>query len=66
MGRTAPEPRAAMEVRRRARRTQYKDLEFRNISIFIDGGDAQLALIEHDLGETAMYGVVTTRRIFGD
>ena len=32
----------------------------------IDGDNAQPSLIEHALAETAKYGVVTTRRIYGD
>ena len=32
----------------------------------IDGDNAQPSLIEHVLAETAKYGVVTTRRIYGD
>ena len=36
------------------------------IAILIDGDNAQPSLIEHVLAETAKYGVVTTRRIYGD
>ena len=38
----------------------------RPIAILIDGDNAQPSLIEHILAETAKYGVVTTRRIYGD
>ena len=38
----------------------------RSIAILIDGDNAQPSLIEHILAETAKYGVVTTRRIYGD
>ena len=34
--------------------------------MLIDGDNAQPSLIEHALAETAKYGVVTTRRIYGD
>ena len=34
--------------------------------MLIDGDNAQPALIEHVLAETAKYGNVTTRRIYGD
>ena len=34
--------------------------------MLIDGDNAQPSLIEHVLAETAKYGVVTTRRIYGD
>ena len=40
--------------------------ESRNIAMLIDGDNAQPSLIEHILAETAKYGVVTTRRIYGD
>ena len=40
--------------------------ESRNIAMLIDGDNAQPSLIEHVLVETAKYGVVTTRRIYGD
>lgn len=36
------------------------------IAMFIDGDNAQASLIEHILAETAKYGTVTTRRIYGD
>ena len=36
------------------------------IAILVDGDNAQPSLIEHILAETAKYGVVTTRRIYGD
>ena len=36
------------------------------MAILIDGDNAQPSLIEHVLAETAKYGVVTTRRIYGD
>lgn len=34
--------------------------------MLIDGDNAQPSIIEHILAETAKYGVVTTRRIYGD
>ena len=34
--------------------------------MLIDGDYSQPSLIEHALGETAKYGVVTKRRIYGD
>ena len=34
--------------------------------MLIDGDNAQPSLIEHILAETAKYGIVTTRRIYGD
>ncbi len=34
--------------------------------MLIDGDNAQPSLIEHVLAEAAKYGVVTTRRIYGD
>ena len=40
--------------------------ETRRIAIFFDGDNAQASLIENVLGETAKYGTVTTRRIYGD
>ena len=40
--------------------------ESRPIAMLIDGDNAQPSLIEHVLAETAKYGVVTTRRIYGD
>ena len=36
------------------------------IAMLIDGDNAQASLIEHILAETAKYGTVTTRRIYGD
>ena len=38
----------------------------RTIALLIDGENAQPKLIEHILAETAKYGNVTTRRIYGD
>ena len=38
----------------------------RPIAILIDGDNAQPSLIEHVLAETAKYGIVTTRRVYGD
>ena len=38
----------------------------RLIAMLVDGDNAQASLIEHVLAETAKYGVVTTRRIYGD
>ena len=40
--------------------------ESRPIALLIDGDNAQPSLIEHVLAETAKYGVVTTRRIYGN
>ena len=40
--------------------------EPRFIAMLIDGDNAQPSLIEHVLAETAKYGTVTTRRIYGD
>jgi len=40
--------------------------ESRPIAVLIDGDNAQPSLIEHVLAETAKYGIVTTRRIYGD
>lgn len=40
--------------------------ETRLIAMLIDGDNAQPSLIEHVLAETAKYGIVTTRRIYGD
>ncbi len=34
--------------------------------MLIDGDNAQPSLIENVLGETAKYGILTTRRIYGD
>ena len=36
------------------------------IAMLIDGDNAQPSLIGHILAETAKYGIVTTRRIYGD
>ncbi len=41
-------------------------LNSRDIAMLIDGDNAQPSLIEHVLAETAKYGKVTTRRIYGD
>ena len=38
----------------------------RQIALLIDGDNAQPSLIEYVLAEAAKYGIVTTRRIFGD
>ena len=38
----------------------------RHIAILIDGDNAQASLVGHVLAETAKYGIVTTRRIYGD
>ena len=40
--------------------------ETRLIAMLVDGDNAQPSLIGHVLAETAKYGVVTTRRIYGD
>ena len=40
--------------------------ESRLIAMLVDGDNAQPSLIEHVLAETAKYGVVTTRRVYGD
>ena len=42
------------------------DTESRYIAMLIDGDNAQPSLIELVLAETAKYGIVTTRRIYGD
>lgn len=42
------------------------DAGSRNLAILVDGDNAQPSLIENVLAETAKYGVVTTRRIYGD
>ena len=34
--------------------------------MMVDGDNAQPSLLEHVLAETAKYGIVTTRRIYGD
>ena len=41
-------------------------VESLRIAMLIDGDNAQASLIEHILAETAKYGTVTTRRIYGD
>ena len=40
--------------------------ESRLIAMLVDGDNAQPSLLEHVLAETAKYGIVTTRRIYGD
>lgn len=40
--------------------------ETRLIAMLIDGDNAQPSLLEHVLPEVARYGVITTRRIYGD
>lgn len=40
--------------------------ESRPLAMLIDGDNAQPSLIENILAETAKYGVVTTRRVYGD
>lgn len=40
--------------------------ESRRIAVLIDGDNAQPALLPQVLAETAKYGTVTTRRIYGD
>ena len=40
--------------------------ETRLIAMLVDGDNAQPSLIEHVLVEAAKYGMVTTRRIYGD
>ena len=40
--------------------------ESRRIAMLVDGDNAQPSLIEHILAEIAKYGIVTTRRIYGD
>ncbi|MCY4370902.1 MAG: NYN domain-containing protein [bacterium] len=40
--------------------------ESRRIAMLVDGDNAQPSLIEHVLAETAKYGTITTRRIYGD
>ena len=41
-------------------------MESRFVAMLIDGDNAQPSLMEHLLAETARYGIVTTRRIYGD
>ena len=36
------------------------------IAVLKDGDNAQPSLIEHVLAEVTKYGIVTTRRIYGD
>ena len=38
----------------------------KTIAILIDGDNAQPSLLEHAIAETGKYGIVTTRRIYGD
>ena len=38
----------------------------RHIAILIDGDNAQASMVGHVLAEAAKYGIVTTRRIYGD
>ena len=40
--------------------------ETRRIAMLVDGDNAQPSLIEHVFAETAKYGTITTRRIYGD
>ena len=40
--------------------------ESRLVAMLIDGDNAQPSLLAHVLAETAKYGVITTRRIYGD
>lgn len=40
--------------------------EARLLAMLIDGDNAQPSLLEHVLAEAAKYGLVTTRRIYGD
>ena len=40
--------------------------ESRSIAMLVDGDNAQPSLIELVLAETAKYGIVTTRRVYGD
>ena len=40
--------------------------ESRPVAMLIDGDNAQPSLIEYVLSEAAKYGIVTTRRIYGD
>ena len=37
----------------------------RPIAILIDGDNSQPSLLQHILAETARYGIVTTRRVYG-
>lgn len=46
--------------------TNVNGREARLLAMLIDGDNAQPSLIEHVLAETAKYGLVTTRRIYGD
>ena len=38
----------------------------RPMAMLIDGDNTQPSLLQHILAETARYGIVTTRRIYGD
>ena len=42
------------------------DRESRLLAMLIDGDNAQPSLLEHVLAEAAKFGLVTTRRIYGD
>ena len=42
------------------------DSDSRRMAMLVDGDNAQRSLIEHVLAEIAKYGIVTTRRIYGD
>ena len=44
--------------------SSYSDA--RPIAMLIDGDNSQSSLLQHILAETTRYGIVTTRRIYGD
>ena len=46
--------------------TNVNDRETRLLAMLIDGDNAQPKLLEHVLAEITKYGLVTTRRIYGD
>ena len=48
------------------RQVEVLTLDSRFIAMLIDGDNAQPSLMEYALAETAKYGIVTTRRIYGD
>lgn len=46
--------------------SNWNSAHSRKLAMVIDGDNAQPSLIEHFLAEAGKYGVVTTRRIYGD
>ncbi len=55
-----------MSVSARIRDIGAMTSESHHLAMLIDGENAQPSLIEYVLAETARYGIVTTRRIYGD